>query len=97
VTTTPSPCHLGMTNTISPISPVPVPRKVGIIMKSEILAKVNPENIDMLTKLIEAYDNLGIVSTIDREQGLVIIRGTEDTYPELQQILKHLPFPIEIQ
>lgn len=88
-------------NAISPISPVPVPRKVarkvGIIMKSEILAKLNPENIDMLTKLIEAYDNLGIVSTIDREQGLVIIRGTEDTYPELQEILKHLPFQIEIQ
>ncbi len=66
-------------------------------MTSEILAKVNPENIDMLTKLIEAYDNLGIVSTVDRHQGLVIIRGTEDTYPELEEILRHLPFPIEIQ
>lgn len=63
-------------------------------MKSEIIAKVNPENIDMLTKLIEAYDNLGIVSTIDRQQGLVIIRGTVDTYPELKQILEHLPFPL---
>ena len=66
-------------------------------MTSEILAKVNPENIDMLTKLIEAYDNLGIVSTVDRQRGLVIIRGTEDTYPELEEILRHLPFPIEIQ
>lgn len=63
-------------------------------MKSEIIARVNPENIDMLTKLIEAYDNLGIVSTINRDQGLVIIRGTEDTYPELHQILKYLPFPL---
>jgi hypothetical protein len=66
-------------------------------MKSEIIAKVNPENIDMLTKIIEAYDNLGIVSTLNRDQGLVIIRGTEDTYPELQQILTHIPFPIETQ
>ncbi len=66
-------------------------------MKSEIIATVNPENIDMLTKIIEAYDNLGIVSTLDRDQGLVIIRGTEDTYPELQQILIHIPFPIETQ
>ena len=66
-------------------------------MKSEITARVNPENIDMLTKLIEAYDNLGIVSTLNRDQGLVIIRGTEDTYPELQKILTHLPFSIELQ
>lgn len=66
-------------------------------MKSEIRAKVNPENIDMLTKIIEAYDNLGIVSTLNRDQGLVIIRGTEDTYPELKKILIHLPFPIETQ
>ncbi len=66
-------------------------------MKSEIIARVNPENIDMLTKIIEAYDNLGIVSTLNRDQGLVIIRGTEDTYPELQQILKHLPFPLLLE
>ncbi|HBQ25114.1 MAG TPA: DUF4911 domain-containing protein [Syntrophomonas sp.] len=66
-------------------------------MKSEIKARVNPEQIDMLTKIIEAYDNLGIVSTIEREQGLVIIRGTEDTYPELQKILNHLSFRIKIE
>jgi len=66
-------------------------------MKSEITARVNPENIDMLTKIIEAYDNLGIVSTLNRNQGLVIIRGTEDTYPELEEILNHLPFSIELQ
>lgn len=66
-------------------------------MKSEIKAQVAPENIDMLTKIIEAYDNLGIVSTIDRQQGLVIIRGTEDTYPELVEILRHLPFPLLLE
>ena len=66
-------------------------------MKSEITARVNPENIDMLTKIIEAYDNLGIVSTLDRNQGLVIIRGTEDTCPELEEILGHLPFPLLLE
>ena len=66
-------------------------------MKSEITARVNPENIDMLTKIIEAYDNLGIVSTLNRNQGLVIIRGTEDTYPELEEILGHLPFPLLLE
>jgi|LFRM01.1.fsa_nt_gb hypothetical protein len=66
-------------------------------MKSEIIAQVNPENIDFLTRIIEAYDYLGIVSTLDRQKGLVIIRGTEDTCPELEIILKNLPFPIQIK
>lgn len=64
-------------------------------MKSDIKALVDPENIDMLTKIIEAYDHLGIVSTVDRQQGLVIIRGTEDTCPDLEKILQHLPFTVK--
>jgi len=66
-------------------------------MKSEIRAQIDPENIDMLTRIIEAYDHLGIVSTLDRQQGLVIIRGTEDTCPELEKVLQNLPFPISVK
>ncbi|NLB51315.1 MAG: DUF4911 domain-containing protein [Syntrophomonadaceae bacterium] len=65
-------------------------------MNSEIKAEVAPQYIDFLTKIIEAYENLGIVSTISRN-GLVIIRGTADTIPELEMILKNLPFPLEIK
>lgn len=65
-------------------------------IKHEIYAKVAAQDIDMLTKLLEAFDNLGVVSTVDRSQGLVVVRVTPDTYPEVEQILAHLPFPIEI-
>lgn len=65
-------------------------------MKDEIYARVAPEKIDMLTKLVEAYDNLGIVSTIDQSAGRVIIRVTRDTYAEMMEILSNLPFPLEI-
>lgn len=50
----------------------------------------------MLTKIIEAYDHLGIVSTIDPAAGLVIIRGTEDSIPEIKEIIGNLPFPLEV-
>lgn len=50
----------------------------------------------MLGKLIEAFDNLGILSTIDPVQGLVVIRVTPDTCPEVENILAHLPFPVSI-
>jgi len=44
----------------------------------------------------EAYDHLGVVSTIESGSGLVIIRGTEDTIPEIREILDNLPFPVEV-
>ncbi len=65
-------------------------------IKSEIYARVAVQDIDMLTKIIEAYDHLGIVSTINRPEGLVIVRGTADTRLDLLQILTSLPFPLEI-
>jgi hypothetical protein len=55
---------------------------------------VAPERIDMLTKLVEAYDNLGIVSTLDQAAGTVIIRVTPDTWAEMIEILNNLPFSI---
>ena len=60
------------------------------------MAQVDPAHIDMLTRLIEAFGHLGIVSTLDRNQGLVVIRGTEDTVVDLLEILNNLPFPLTI-
>jgi hypothetical protein len=65
-------------------------------MKHEIQARVSPDRIDMLTKLVEAYDNLGIVSTLDQARGRVVIRVTPDTWLEMIEILKQLPFPITL-
>jgi hydrogenase maturation factor len=65
-------------------------------MRNEIMARVNPEQIDLLTKIVEAYDNLGIVSTIEQTSGKVCIRVTADTWEEMLEILHNLPFPIEL-
>ncbi len=65
-------------------------------MKDQLYAIVSPDKIDILTKLIEAYDHLAVVSTLDRLRGLVIMRSTEDNYNDLQEILTNLPFPIEV-
>ena len=63
-------------------------------MKNEIIARIAPDRIDMLTKLVEAYDNLGIVSTLDQSAGMVIVRVTPDTREEMMEILLNLPFEI---
>lgn len=66
------------------------------MLKDQIYAIVSPDKIDLLTKIIEAYDHLAIVSTLDRSQGLVIMRATKDSYNELEEVLANLPFPIEL-
>ncbi|HRY12367.1 MAG TPA: DUF4911 domain-containing protein [Syntrophomonadaceae bacterium] len=65
-------------------------------MKDDIFARVKPDKIDMLTKIVEAYDNLGVVSTLDRNSGQVVVRVTPDTWEDMMKILENLPFPIEI-
>ncbi len=66
------------------------------MLKDQIYAIVSPDKIDLLTKIIEAYDHLAVVSTLDRSRGLVIMRATEDSCNELEEVLTNLPFPIEL-
>lgn len=62
----------------------------------DIYVQVNPQYIDLLTKFIEAYEHLGIVSTLDQNLGKVIIRGTIDTRSGLIEILNNMPFEITL-
>ena len=63
----------------------------------EILAYVRPEDIDLLSRIIESYDNLGLVSTLDQITGKVLIRVTSDMYPEAVAVLQNLPIDIDIK
>jgi len=64
--------------------------------RSELFIQIETEKIDMLTRIIEAHGHLGVVSTLDRTRGLVIIRGTSDTIPEIEAVLSFLPFPFKV-
>lgn len=64
--------------------------------KSEIYVKVLKKDISFLTKIIEGYDNLGIVSTVSPAKGLAVIRITPDTEADIRKVLANLPFVEEI-
>ena len=57
----------------------------------QIVLQIKPEDIDFLTRIIEGYDGLGIVSTIDPGQGLVVVWVTPDTQDEVTHILHFFP------
>lgn len=67
-------------------------------MMEDILVQVqiNPANIDMLNRILEGAGHMGVMSTLDRQQGLVVIRATDGTAPDLVDLVARLPFPVNI-
>lgn len=39
---------------------------------------------------MEGYEYLGIVSTLNKKDGIVVVRTTPDTYDEVREIVNHL-------
>lgn len=66
-------------------------------MKNKIHVKIPKKDITLLTKIIEGYDNLGVVSTIDARAGLAVIHLTPDTEGDLRRVLRGLPFVESIE
>jgi len=58
---------------------------------------VASENIDVFNKIIEAYDNLALVTTVNPEEGRLIVWVTPDTRSDVIKILQHMPFPVEVK
>ena len=56
--------------------------------------QLNPQDIAMLDKIFEAYNNLALVSTIDRKKGLVKINATPQTVGDVREILNNLPIEV---
>ena len=61
-----------------------------------ILLKMEPNHIDFFNKLIEGYDNLALVTTIDAKLGEVALRVSEYTKKDILAILKCLPIPLNV-
>ena len=52
---------------------------------------IDPKNINYLNRIMEGYEYLGVVTTLNREEGLLMIRVTPDTCTEVKKILANLP------
>jgi putative protease len=59
-----------------------------------ILQQVQPHDIDFFNKLIEGYDNLALVTTLDEKIGRVALRVTTYAKKDLLAVLKCLPIPV---
>lgn len=55
-----------------------------------ITIRLKPQYINYVNRIFEGYEYLGVVSTISKQEGIVVIRATPDTKNEVLDILAHL-------
>lgn len=59
---------------------------------NKVCLKIPKEKIASLIRIIEGYDNVGLVTTINPKEGVVIIQQTPDTAEIISNILQEITF-----
>lgn len=59
-----------------------------------IYIQIEPKYVNYVNRIMEGYEYLGVVSTLDRQKGILLIRVTPDTTKEVREILAHIPIDI---
>ena len=57
---------------------------------SEIILRINPERIYFVKFILEGYDGLAIMSTVDPKQGIIKICFPEEVRAEVDHLLEDL-------
>ena len=65
-------------------------------MNTEVVFQVSPSRITYVARVLEGYEHLGVVTTIDPQIGIARVRATEDTAGLVKKILKSLPIDVHI-
>jgi len=61
-----------------------------------IKARVKRSDIQLLVKFVEGMGHLGVVTTLNGEQGEVLIQTTKYCWPDLYKLISELPIDFEI-
>ncbi|MCL1817261.1 MAG: DUF4911 domain-containing protein [Clostridiales bacterium] len=61
-----------------------------------ILVEVAPRDIDFFNKLLEGYDNMALVTTLDAKLGKIALWVAKHAKKDILAILKCLPVPVHV-
>ena len=61
-----------------------------------VYLNIPPENIALLKAILESYDELGIVRTIDKKRGDIVILSLEDMRTDLENLLASLSAELKL-
>ncbi len=58
--------------------------------------RIPPSEMTFVTRIIEGYEYLGVVTALDGKTGMGFVRTTVDTAVMTKNILQSLPFPVTL-
>lgn len=61
-----------------------------------VYIKLNPKDVNYVNRILEGYEYLGVLTTIDKKLGTCIVNSTADTRDEVIYILTNLDCPVTI-
>lgn len=61
-----------------------------------IYFKIHPSDVNFVNRIIEGYEYFGVMSTMDKTQGIMMLRSTKGMRQEAILLLESLPEVIEI-
>ena len=59
-----------------------------------IYVQIEPKDIDLFNKLIEGYDNMALVTTVDASLGQLVLRVAHNAKKDIMAVLHCLPIPV---
>ena len=58
--------------------------------------QIEPSNMTYVTRIMEGFEYVGVVTALDGKKGTGYVRTTADTAPMATDILLQLPFPTKV-
>ena len=68
----------------------------GIPEDSYVYFKISPNHTNYVNRILEGYEYLGVMTTVNRAEGLCMVRSTPDTAPLVREILSSLPIELAL-
>lgn len=65
-------------------------------MSDEVFFRTERSLITYVVRILEGYEYLGVVTTVDSAAGIARVRSTADTAPAVRKVLASLSIPLEI-
>jgi len=66
------------------------------IERDRIYARLNPKNINRLNRIMEGWEYVGSITSLTKK-GRIMVRTTPSMYAKTCEILRHLPFDVQIE
>lgn len=65
-------------------------------MDNRVYIEIAPSDVNYINRIIEGYEYLGILTTIDPKRAICCINATADTREEVIDVLTHLDTAVKI-